>query len=161
MSRESHSETHALLYGIEGALSVPDHPATTAAMPHMVRQLERAARTLERTGLRAGVARAAAGVRLDIVAQAMRAAASVARGMWTRCAQVLVHYIEAGDGHPFFAGRAAPPIQRLDRDVCRAGALRRADCDPTRRAPGRVQAAAWFECCRSRSTSSISDSHER
>jgi hypothetical protein len=113
MSTQSHSETHAFLYGIEGALSLPEHPATVAAMPLMVRQLrdllERAAQLGHMPELLEGTGR----VRLDIVAQAIRAAALLLPQSATelppglpsedvdQMAQALVHYTDQRLGIPF------------------------------------------------------------
>jgi hypothetical protein len=109
MSTQSHSETHALLYGIEGALSLPEHPATVAAMPLMVQQLrdllERAAQLGYTPELLEGTGR----VRLDIVAQAMRAAALLLPQLATewpsedvdQMSQALVHYTDRRLGIPF------------------------------------------------------------
>ncbi|HWZ70478.1 MAG TPA: hypothetical protein VN326_03235 [Casimicrobiaceae bacterium] len=117
MSAESQNETHALLYGIEGALSLPHHPAAVAAMPHMVRQLrdllQRSAQLGHMPELLAGTGR----VRLDIVAQAIRAAAFLLPQWSTelptenvdQMAQVLVHYIDPDLGIPFSPN--APPHQ--------------------------------------------------
>ena len=105
MSTQSHSETHALLYGIEGALSLPEHPATVAAMPLMVRQLrdllERSAQLGHTPELLEGSGR----VRLDIVAQAIRASAFLLPELPTehvdQMAQALVHYTDRHLGIPF------------------------------------------------------------
>jgi hypothetical protein len=102
MSAQSHSETHALLYGIEGALSLPEHPAAVAAMPHMVRQLrdllERSAQLGHTPELLGGTGR----VRLDIVAQAIRAAALLLPELHVdEMARMLVHYIDPSLGMPF------------------------------------------------------------
>jgi hypothetical protein len=113
MATESQSETHAMLYGIEGALSLPEHPAAVAAMPHMVRQLrellERSAQLGHMPELLAGTGH----VRLDIVAQALRAAALLLPQSLTehvdQMAQLLVHYIDPELGIPFSPN--APPRQ--------------------------------------------------
>jgi hypothetical protein len=109
MSAESQNETHAMLYGIEGALSLPDHPAAVTAMPHMVRQLrdllQRSAQLGHMPELLAGTGR----VRLDIVAQAIRAAAFLLTENVDQMAQVLVHYIDPELGIPF--SPSAPPRQ--------------------------------------------------
>ncbi len=75
MSAQSHSETHALLYGIEGALSLPEHPATVAAMPYMVRQLRDLLERSAKLGHMPEFFGGAGCVRMDLVAQAIRAAA--------------------------------------------------------------------------------------
>ena len=109
MSAESQSETHAMLYGIEGALSLPDHPAAVTAIPHMVRQLrdllQRSAQLGHMPELLAGTGR----VRLDIVAQAIRAAAFLLPENVDQMAQMLVHYIDPELGIPF--SPSAPPRQ--------------------------------------------------
>jgi hypothetical protein len=113
MSAQSHSETHALLYGIEGALSQPEHPATVAAMPHVVRQLrvliERSALLSHTPELLGRSGRA----RLDILAQAIRAASFLLPELsnelspdWPskhmdQMTEVLVHYIDPNLGIPF------------------------------------------------------------
>jgi len=105
MSVQSHSETHALVYSIEGALSLPEHPVSVAAMPHMVRQLrnllERSAQLGHTPELLEGTGR----VRLDIVAQAIRASAFLLPELPTehvdQMAQALVHYTDPRLGIPF------------------------------------------------------------
>jgi len=146
MSAQSHSETHALLYGIEGALSQPEHPATVAAMPHMVRQLrdliERSAplgRTPELLG-RSGR------VRLDIVAQAIRAAAfllpessnelsnELSADLPTKkldqMAVLLVHYIDPNLGIPF-SPDATPHEYNVWTAMFAEQALFAAECGPS------------------------------
>lgn len=101
MSAESQSETHAMLYGIEGALSLPDHPAAVTAMPHMVRQLRD---LLQRSAQLRHVPESTAGtgrVRLDIVAQAIRAAAFLLPETVNQMAHIFVHYIDPQLGIPF------------------------------------------------------------
>lgn len=104
MSHESHRETHALLYGIEGALSLPEHPASVTAMPHMVRQLRE---LLERSRYLGYMPESLGGtgrVRLDILAQAIRAVALLLSRDVGPMARVLVHYIDLDFGIPFSPG---------------------------------------------------------
>jgi hypothetical protein len=131
MSAQSHSETHALLYGIEGGLSLPEHPAAVAAMPHMVRQLrdllERSAQLGHMPELRGGTGR----VRLDIVAQAIRAAAFLLPELPVdEMARMLVHYIDPSLGIPF-----SPDVTPCQYNVWTAmfaeQALFAAECDPS------------------------------
>jgi hypothetical protein len=107
MSREQHGETHPLLYGIEGALSLPEHPATTAALPHMVRQLSE---LFERSTQLGHMPESLSGgrMRLDIVAQAARAAALLLPQHVDSMAQVLVHYTDATTGI-LFSPDGQPP----------------------------------------------------
>jgi hypothetical protein len=100
MSRKSHSETHPFLYGIEGALSLPEHPAAVAALPHMVRQLRE---LLERSTQLGHIPESLGGgrVRLDVVAQAIRAATLLHAGDVDQMQQVLVHYIDPKRGISF------------------------------------------------------------
>ena len=138
MSAQSHSETHALLYGIEGGLSLPEHPAAVAAMPHIVRQLrdllERSAQLGHMPELLGGTGR----VRLDIVAQAIRAAALLLPHLSTELptehvdemGRMLVHYIDPGLGIPF-----SPDVTPRQYNVWTAmfaeQALFAAECDPS------------------------------
>jgi hypothetical protein len=146
MSAQSHSETHALLYGIEGALSQPEHPATVAAMPHMVRQLrdliERSAPLGHPPELLARPGR----VRLDIVAQAVRAAAFLLPALSNelsnelsaefptkhldQMAEVLVHYIEPDLGIPF-SPDAPPHEYNVWTAMFAEQALFAAECGPS------------------------------
>jgi hypothetical protein len=139
MSAQSHSETHALLYGIEGALSLPEHPAAVAAMPHMVRQLrdllERSAQLCHMPELLGGTGR----VRLDIVAQAIRAAEFLLPELSTELpiqlptehvdemARVLVHYIDPSLGIPF-SPDATPPQYNVWTAMFAEQALFAAEC---------------------------------
>src|SRR2546430_14046109 len=119
MSAQSHSETHALLYGIEGALSRPEHPATVAAMPHMVRQLRDLIERSAPLGHTPELLGRSGRVRLDIVAQAIRAAAFLLPELSNELSadlptkhldqmvEVLVHYIDPNLGIPFSPD--APP----------------------------------------------------
>jgi hypothetical protein len=131
MSAQSHSETHALLYGIEGGLSLPEHPAAVAAMPHMVRQLrdllERSAQLGHMPELLGGTRR----VRLDIVAQAIRAAAFLLPELHVdEMARMLVHYIDPSLGIPF-----SPDVTPCQYNVWTAmfaeQALFAAECGPS------------------------------
>jgi hypothetical protein len=102
MSAQSHTETHALLYGIEGALSQPEHPATAAAMPHMVRQLRDLIKRSAPLGHTPELLDGTGRVRLDIVAQAIRVAALLLPEMHVdEMARLLVHYIAPSLGIPF------------------------------------------------------------
>ena len=105
MSTQSHSETHALLYGIEGALSLPEHPATVAAMPLMVRQLRDLLERSAQLGHTPELFESTGRVRLDIVAQAIRASAfllpQLASEDVDQMAQALVHYTDRHLGIPF------------------------------------------------------------
>ncbi len=109
MSRESHRETHALLYGIEGALSLPEHPASVTAMPHMVRQLRELLERSTRLGYIPESFGGTGQVRLDILAQAIRAVALLLPDDVGQMAQVLVHYIDPDLGIPFSPGEL--PLQ--------------------------------------------------
>jgi hypothetical protein len=146
MSAQLHSETHALLYGIEGALSLPEHPATVTAMPHMVRQLrdllERSAQLGHTPELLGGTGR----VRLDIMAQAIRAAAFVPAELSTelpielpsesatahvdQMAQLLVHYIDPSLGIPF-SPDATPRQYNVWTAMFAEQALFAAECGPS------------------------------
>jgi hypothetical protein len=141
MATQPHSETHALLYGIEGALSLPEHPATVAAMPLMVRQLrdllERAAQLGHTPELPEGTGR----VRLDIVAQAIRAAALLLPQLATelpaelptedveQMAQALVHYTDRRLGIPF-SPEALPREYNVWTAMFAEQALFAAECCP-------------------------------
>ena len=103
--REPHTDTHALLYGIEGALSLPEHSAAVAALPHIIRELRdllgrsHSAQVPESLG---GAGR----MRLDIVAQAIRASALLLPERTTqdnvsRMIRTLVSYIDPELGIPF------------------------------------------------------------
>jgi hypothetical protein len=107
MSREPHAETHPLLYGIEGALSLPEHPATTAALPHILRQLSE---LFERSTQLGYMPESLSGgrMRLDVVAQAARAAALLTPPHVDAVAQVLVHYTDARTGI-LFSPDGQPP----------------------------------------------------
>jgi hypothetical protein len=104
MSHESHSETHALLYGIEGALSLPDHPATVVAMPEIVRQLRHLLERSRRPGRVPESLDVSGPFRLDVIAQAIRAAALLLPDDVGQMPQVLVHYIDPDLGIPFSPG---------------------------------------------------------
>jgi hypothetical protein len=129
VSAESHRETHALLYGIEGALSLPDHPATVTAMPHLVRQLRDLLKRAAQLGHMPELLGATAHVRLDIVAQAMRAAAFLVPANVDQMAQVLVHYIDPELGIPF-SPDAAPRQYNLWTAMFAEQALFAADYGP-------------------------------
>jgi hypothetical protein len=105
MSAQSHSETHALLYGIEGALSLPEHPATVAAVPRMVRQLRDLLESSAQLGHTPELLEGTGRVRLDIVAQAIRASAFLLPELPVehvdQMAQALVHYTDPRLGIPF------------------------------------------------------------
>lgn len=105
MERESHSDTHALLYSIEGALSLTEHSAVAAALPHINRELRdllersHSARIPESLG-------AAGRMRLDILAQAIRATTLLLPERATqdvvgRMIRTLVSYIDPELGIPF------------------------------------------------------------
>jgi hypothetical protein len=100
MATESHNEAHALLYGIEGALTQPDHPATVAAMPDVVRQLDTLLAQCTRLGYVPESVEGGA-MRLDVVAQAMRAAALLLPECEDAMTRSLVQHIEPGSGIPF------------------------------------------------------------
>jgi hypothetical protein len=104
MSHESHRETHAMLYGIEGALSLPDHPATAAAMPQLVRQLRELLERSRQLGHVPEFLDVSGSLRLDIVAQAIRAAALLLPEDVGQMPQELVHYIDPDLGIPFSPG---------------------------------------------------------
>jgi len=101
MSYAPHDETHALLYGIEGALSVPEHPATIAAMPQIVRQLRNLLERSMQVGHVPESLDVSGPVRLDIVAQAIRAAMLLLPGHVGQMPQLLVDYIDPDVGVPF------------------------------------------------------------
>jgi hypothetical protein len=101
MSYAPHSETHPLLYGIEGALSVPEHAATIAAMPQIVRQLRNLLERSMQVGHVPESLDVSGPVRLDIVAQAIRAARLLLPEHVGQMPQVLVGYIDPGLGVPF------------------------------------------------------------
>jgi len=140
MSAQSHSETHALLYAIEGALSLTEHPAAVAAMPHIVRQLrdllERCAQLGHTPELLGGTGR----VRLDIVAQAIRVAAFLLPELSTKLstelpiehvddmARMLVHYIDPSLGIPF-SPDATPRQYNVWTAIFAEQALFAAECD--------------------------------
>ena len=142
MSAQSHRETHALLYAIEGALSLPEHPAAVAAMPHIVRQLrdllERSAQLGHTPELLGGTGR----VRLDIVAQAIRVAAFLLPELSTKLstelpiehvdemARMLVHYIDPSLGIPF-SPDATPRQYNVWTAMFAEQALFAAECGPS------------------------------
>jgi hypothetical protein len=105
MSAQSHSETHALLYGIEGALSLPEHPVSVVAVPHMVQQLRDLLESSAQLGHTPELLEGTGRVRLDIVAQAIRAAAfllpELPAEQLDQMAQALVHYTDPRLGIPF------------------------------------------------------------
>src|SRR5260370_27209757 len=98
MSAQGNSETHALLYSIEGALSLPEHPVSVAAMPHMVRQLRNLLERSAQLGYTPELLEGTGRVRLDIVAQTIRASAFLLPELATervdQMAQALVHYTD-------------------------------------------------------------------
>ena len=89
--------------------SLPEHPATVAALALMIAaQLRDLLERGDATGAHARVARRYRLVRLDIVAQTIRAAALLLPGtqhaeqaMSDQMAQALVHYIDRHLGIPF------------------------------------------------------------
>jgi len=104
LSHEPHNETHALFYGIEGALSAPEHPATVAAMPHIIRQLRDVLERSMAPGHVPELLDVAGPARLDIVAQAIRAAMLLLPGHVGQMPQLLVDYIDPDLGVPFSPG---------------------------------------------------------
>jgi hypothetical protein len=142
ISAQSHSETHALLYGIEGALSLPEHPATVAAMPHMVRQLRDLLERSAQLGHTPELLDSTGRMRLDIVAQAIRAAAFLLPGLETELAtelppdhmgqmvKMLVHYIDPSLGIPF-SPDATPRQYNVWTAMFAEQALFAAECGPS------------------------------
>ena len=74
MAKSPHTDTHALLYGIEGALGQPDHPAVARARPIIIGQLGDVIRSGDAAG-QIPESRGGGLARLDVVAQTVRAAA--------------------------------------------------------------------------------------
>jgi hypothetical protein len=146
MSTQSHSETHALLYGIEGALSLPEHPAAVAAMPHMVRQLRDLLERSEQLGHMPELLGGTGRVRLDIVAQAIRVTAFLLPELSTELptasppelpiehvdemARTLVHYIDPSLGIPF-SPDATPRQYNVWTAMFAEQALFAAECGPS------------------------------
>ncbi len=105
MAKSPHSDTHALLYGIEGALSQPDHPAVAHARATIAGQLRDVVRRCDAAG-HIPESRGGGLARLDIVAQTLRAAtlegtSVAARSDIAPLAQVLVRSIDPKLGIPF------------------------------------------------------------
>ena len=142
MSAQSHSETHALLYGIEGGLSLPEHPAAVAAMPHMVRQLRDLLERSTQLGHMPESLDGTGRVRLDIVAQAIRVAAFLLPELSTKLstelpiehvdemARMLVHYIDPSLGIPF-SPDATPRQYNVWTAMFAEQALFAAECGPS------------------------------
>jgi hypothetical protein len=138
MPRNPHGDTHALLYGIEGTLCLPDHPASVAGMPHVARQL----RALLDSSLRLGhVPESLDGngrMRLDIVAQAVRAAILLLpelTGDVGQMRQMLVDYIEPRRGIPF-SPTDRPGQYNVWTAMFAEQALHASRCDPREPSPG-------------------------
>jgi hypothetical protein len=130
--RESHSDTHPLLYGIEGALSLMEHSATIAALPHIVQQLQDLIERSRHSGRIPETLDHAGRVRLDIVAQTVRAAALLLperAGDAGQMMQMLVRHIDPHLGIPF-----SPPDGAAEYNVWTAmfaeQALFAAECNP-------------------------------
>jgi hypothetical protein len=105
MERKSHTDTHALLYGIEGALSLTNHSAAVAALPHIIRELRNLLGRSHSSQIPESLD-VAGRMRLDILAQAIRAAALLLPERATqdvvgRMIRTLVNHIDPDLGIPF------------------------------------------------------------
>ena len=78
-AQEPHAETHPLLYAVEGALSVPHHPAVTPVVDALAAQVEDLLQQVTMEG-QLPESRFARGIaRLDVVAQTLRVVALLRR----------------------------------------------------------------------------------
>jgi hypothetical protein len=106
MVHESHGDTHALLYGIEGALGLPNHPAAARALPQIARQLRDLLKRCSDSGHLPESLLSDGRTRLDIVAQAVRAMV-LALSAWDsqegvhRMTRALVGHVDPARGIPF------------------------------------------------------------
>jgi len=130
-----HDHTHALLYAIEGCLSMNAHPAAAQALPSLRRQLAELLCAAQRGG-HVPESRATGAARLDIAAQALRAA----RLLWARATPdgpdrcllptlvLLVRCVGPDGTVPFNLG-ASPPLACVWAAMFAEQALALAQCD--------------------------------
>jgi hypothetical protein len=100
-----HADTHALLYGIEGALAHPARPGVVALLPVIEAQVRATIRSCNAMG-HLPESQGDGLIRLDIVAQTIRVAALLAPDPATRSAletmtRTLVAHVDADLGIPF------------------------------------------------------------
>jgi hypothetical protein len=109
MSTQSHGDIHALLYGVEGAMMLPDHRATLEAMPRIVLDLRELRRLFAESGkIPESMSETGVGgrLRLDIIAQMIRATAlalpeALDEADTERMVRMLVSHVHPDFGIPF------------------------------------------------------------